>query len=1130
MDVLCPKFPYKKLQDVLQELCLIDSELQENWAQLIENALTLVESLTQTLCVDVESRHKLGKLAVNLWNKTVILKTKESIKKQLYGKLRHISFQVIAFLNESGGDIASLKKQVMMGLKTARAWIDVKEFQSAEKVLCILQKIIQRLQQSVVQMKNVAEAPEDEEKLLSDTTKDSFYILCLKAEVKFLQGQNTQAMDAVKKAEEIMPSFPDEAFNLSMLCYNFGVDCYHSKDYTTGVSWLRESCSINRDIVEPNPKIQARTLRLLANCYLEARCEGWKESALNAVTLANQKYPHVAGLYVRLQLLLESEEPDASVHHALEELMHHPNFDVDLCINSLRLLKNFQRSETIFDMRQSLLERFKRHENFGNLLVSLLDIFLQGQVMSSVHVFAEECIKVHNTECRIEGLALKQFHIFFWMRAAQHFEDLRNFPTLPDFIAQPGVNTNIIDVDHASPSTICHLFFDDFIISHIKGRFQEMFVPDKEISIDGAMCAWRGKLHFKVYLKISPHRGVLNFELCDSKTGYEYRYRFEIYAREPGLSNRPTDVLMRLIGPLLDRDFHLFTDNHYSCLELYTALYARHTTWTATVRSKRVGMLKDMMQQLLKIRAGRGQKPIQLSDFVKSLRRELTQEYALARAQNANRSVPKSVTKSEKKEFEKAATWYNYSLSLYSSMSASEPNLAKLQRNLANCYFNLGEYTKALAAIEVAEKCNKKDAHTQFIIFKISLEQGNFEKAMASLKILVECVEKDLDTADINIICVVAQTALEQNRTELATVALECLISHSGKIKQILTGLKCLLRLLLNQIERNNSVDKKQLLCHVRTALNKILSAKDQGKVSTAEVEDEATWFMKISWNLALQCKDDPFCMKEFFNLCFQLLSLCAQNAANFHHHQNCLLMSCAACVQLAREPQYKPQMQELLEEVLQHIEEYKQAENRAHNFLCSPGSTKASASAEIFLLLYKFEALSKLKDARAECVLDQALTLPSPSPKLFHTFSALAVDAPASNKKLSMRALKVAIKLHMQAKHPDYISCSADVRNLINQSLVSNEKEAMIYFKETLDMIEKRAKDEYPEVELLWLMTKSWNQGLHHFNWDKPKEAEQWCSLSMSLLKYLPSAKKEYHDQKLTGCGNDAVFRPTCG
>ncbi|RUS85593.1 hypothetical protein EGW08_006676 [Elysia chlorotica] len=172
-----------------------------------------------------------------------------------------------------------------------------------------------------------------------------------------------------------------------------------------------------------------------------------------------------------------------------------------------------------------------------------------------------------------------------------------------------------------------------------------------------------------------------------------------------------------------------------------------------------------------------------------------------------------------------------------------------------------------------------------------------------------------------------------------------------------------------------------------------------------------------------------------------------------------------------------------------------------------------------MFLLLYEFEALSKLKDDRAESVVDRALTLPSPSPKLFHTLSALAVDAPASNRKLSMRALKVAIKLHMQAEQPDYTKCSADIRNLISLSLLSNEKEAMIYFKETLDMVE-RAKEQYPEVELLWLMTKSWNRGLHHFNWDQPVEAEQWCSLSMSLLKYLPSAKGEYHDQMMSVYG----------
>ncbi|GFO05670.1 testis-expressed sequence 11 protein [Plakobranchus ocellatus] len=109
-----------------------------------------------------------------------------------------------------------------------------------------------------------------------------------KLEMKFMQNENTEAFAAVKKAEEMAPKFPVEAFNLSMLCYNFGVDCHHLKNFQTGISWLRESHNISKDTIEPNPKTQARTLRLLANCYLQAKCKGWKEAALTAVSLANQ--------------------------------------------------------------------------------------------------------------------------------------------------------------------------------------------------------------------------------------------------------------------------------------------------------------------------------------------------------------------------------------------------------------------------------------------------------------------------------------------------------------------------------------------------------------------------------------------------------------------------------------------------------------------------------------------------------------------------------------------------------------------------------------------------------------------------------------------------------------------------
>ena len=54
------------------------------------------------------------------------------------------------------------------------------------------------------------------------------------------------------------------------------------------------------------------------------------------------------------------------------------------------------------------------------------------------------------------------------------------------------------------------------------------------------------------------------FELCESGSGYAFR--FEIYAREPGLSNRPTDVVLRLI--LFGQGYHLYTDNYYSCQEI----------------------------------------------------------------------------------------------------------------------------------------------------------------------------------------------------------------------------------------------------------------------------------------------------------------------------------------------------------------------------------------------------------------------------------------------------------------------------------------------------------------------------------------------------------------------------------
>ncbi|KAK7494607.1 hypothetical protein BaRGS_00014260, partial [Batillaria attramentaria] len=178
---------------------------------------------------------------------------------------------------------------------------------------------------------------------------------------------------------------------------------------------------------------------------------------------------------------------------------------------------------------------------------------------------------------------------------------------------------------------------------------------------------------------------------------------------------------------------------------------------------------------------------------------------------------------------------------------------------------------------------------------------------------------------------------------------------------------------------------------------------------------------------------------------------------------------------------------------------------------------TESKEPAQILVLLYEFEALTKLGDARAESVLERALVLPNPEPKLFESFAALAVEHPAHQPRLSMRALKVAIHTHLQAEEPDFTKCSKAIHSLIQQSLSCNEDEAFTYFKEMADILDKRAQGKYPRMEIVWLMTKAWNTGIRHFCCGSYTEAEKWCAMSMHLLPHMDSLRDTYEEQMMS-------------
>ncbi|GFO45759.1 PiggyBac transposable element-derived protein 4 [Plakobranchus ocellatus] len=96
------------------------------------------------------------------------------------------------------------------------------------------------------------------------------------------------------------------------------------------------------------------------------------------------------------------------------------------------------------------------------------------------------------------------------------------------------------------------LFKINFVIDHLTTKFQQLYTPSREICIDEAICPFRGRLKFKVYIRNKPHKwGIKLYELCES--GSSYVYNFEVYAMKKGLSNRPTDVCLHLIEPLINR-------------------------------------------------------------------------------------------------------------------------------------------------------------------------------------------------------------------------------------------------------------------------------------------------------------------------------------------------------------------------------------------------------------------------------------------------------------------------------------------------------------------------------------------------------------------------------------------------
>ncbi|XP_070693295.1 testis-expressed protein 11 [Pempheris klunzingeri] len=478
----------------------------------------------------------------------------------------------------------------------------------------------------------------------------------------------------------------------------------------------------------------------------------------------------------------------------------------------------------------------------------------------------------------------------------------------------------------------------------------------------------------------------------------------------------------------------------------------------------------------------------------------------------------------EAKNYSEALQWYNYSLSFFKA-GQMEPNSAKLQRNRASCFLQLKQLEKAKEAVKEAERCDPNNIFTQFNVYKIAVQENNVEKAAKAVNEMVRLSKSPVASEDellvsenaaSSLLSLAAQIALENEQQETAMKALESLCENSKDEAQVLTALRCLVRLVLSTIEKSSdeirNVNLDVLLPYLKMALQKL---SHQSGMTAEQRTEEANWFRRIAWNSALQCESSPDRMRDFFVLSYQLSQLCPPERTLLMGQKTCLLMAAAASLELCRKSLHFAQTEELTQ-ALEHIQlcwEVWKTLKASGNFPMDPTDT--------LLLLYEFEARAKLNDPKVDTVLESVLELENIETKVLETIAALAMEPPAHFPLLCKKALRVALSLHKKQPQPDLARCSKCVHSLIKLSLPSgvSEVEAHVlaevwgYYKEALSII-AAAPDDFPEMETLWLLTRAWNTGILLYSLAQYPEAEKWCGLAMSFVRHLGSLQESYETQ----------------
>lgn len=139
------------------------------------------------------------------------------------------------------------------------------------------------------------------------------------------------------------------------------------------------------------------------------------------------------------------------------------------------------------------------------------------------------------------------------------------------------------------------------LVEKINSKFQEIYTPKQEISIDESLLLWKGHLSWIQCIRSKAARfGIKSYELCEAVTGYCIKFMFYtgkgIVTSQPllGFTSSTAKIVLKLMQGFLRKGFTLFMDNFYNSIKLSRFLKRHKTDVVGTLNRRRTDTPHDI--------------------------------------------------------------------------------------------------------------------------------------------------------------------------------------------------------------------------------------------------------------------------------------------------------------------------------------------------------------------------------------------------------------------------------------------------------------------------------------------------------------------------------------------------------